>query len=166
MLCKICRQKEATVLIKAIVNGKIKFLNLCDSCAKKKGYSYESFASKISADQYLEKILEHLPDAERRKLKCFSCGSNYRDVRVKNRLGCPICYLSFYRQIYELYLKNNKELFKKGIYDYSILNSSKRAVANYIKILKDRLSACLKFGDIETAAKIEMEIKEIKNGRL
>jgi len=88
--CSICN-KQATVHLTQIVNNKIHKMDLCESCAQKKGvtdpqgFSLADLLSKTAITQQVE-------DAQ---LVCPKCGLQTSDFRRTGRLGCATCFEFF-----------------------------------------------------------------------
>src|ERR1035438_2543874 len=94
-MCSVCKTKPATVFFTNVSSLK-KFvnLNLCDECAKAKGFNDPtSFAMAdlmlgLGAAQEVEQVLGT-------ELKCPRCGFSQADFKKSGRLGCPDCYRTF-----------------------------------------------------------------------
>lgn len=88
--CNIC-DNEATVHLTQIVNNKIHKVDLCESCAQKKGVTNtEGFSL---ADLLSKAPLEPVTtDSDR---SCPVCGYEAADFRKTGRFGCAACYSTF-----------------------------------------------------------------------
>lgn len=92
MQCDVCGEKDATVFLTQIVEGKMQKVNLCESCAKAKGVNDPTgFA--------LTDLLLGLPSEKMERsvgvLKCPICGFTQADFKKTGRLGCSECYTTF-----------------------------------------------------------------------
>ncbi len=82
-----------------IINDQITKLNLCESCAKRKGSDVEQhfgIADLLSALSDVETPAQPgggIPSPS--KNKCQSCGLTYEDFKKIGRLGCSECYTTF-----------------------------------------------------------------------
>ena len=88
--CSVCG-KNANVHLTQIVNGKIHKVDLCESCAQKKGVTDpEGFSL---ADLLTKTASEAAPD--KLQLQCPTCGLTAADFRHVGRFGCADCYEIF-----------------------------------------------------------------------
>ena len=94
MLCDICKEKEATVHLTQMVEGKTKKIDLCEGCSKAKGvddpagFSLADLLLGLGASQEME-------ESDATKEKCPQCGFSQADFKKTGRLGCPACYDHF-----------------------------------------------------------------------
>jgi len=93
MRCDVCNEKEATVFLTQIVDGKMQKVNLCESCSKEKGvndptgFALADLLLGLGAAQQIEKGPQ--------TLKCPVCGFTQADFKKAGRLGCSQCYTTF-----------------------------------------------------------------------
>ncbi len=99
MLCERCHEKEATIHIEKILNGKREKHHLCAECAKQ-----ENAAGALGALGFnLAELLFHpaKPEAEEPPestpdVTCPVCGWDWGKLKASGgRLGCPECYSAF-----------------------------------------------------------------------
>jgi len=104
MKCDACSDKEATVFLTQIVDGKMHKVNLCEACSKEKGINDPTgFAlADVLLGLGSEKSIE-MPGAA--KTKCPVCGFTQADLKKTGRLGCSECYGTFSGSLDEM-LKN------------------------------------------------------------
>ncbi|MEN8661778.1 MAG: excinuclease ABC subunit B [Lentimonas sp.] len=88
--CSNCN-KEATVHLTQIVNNKIHKVDLCESCAQKKGVTDPQGFSL--ADLLSKATLTH--ETGDSQLVCSNCGLETADFRSTGRLGCSACFEVF-----------------------------------------------------------------------
>ena len=88
--CDIC-DEAATVHLTQIINNQIHKIDLCESCAEKKGITDPSGYSL--ADLLVKP--DSSPANEASALTCPDCGCTQRDFKKTGRLGCASCYESF-----------------------------------------------------------------------
>lgn len=104
MICESCENSEATVHLTQVVDGNIKKLHLCESCAKKSGFDIKGPMS--ITDVLLGLGSQKGPDdtaAEDSDAKvCAVCEVDLSEFRQKGRLGCPHCYETFEAEIMPL----------------------------------------------------------------
>jgi len=93
MLCDVCKDKEATVYLTQILEGKMQKVNLCESCSKEKGvtdptgFALADLLLGLGAAQEMDKG----SDSQR----CPVCGFTQVDFKKTGRLGCSACYDTF-----------------------------------------------------------------------
>lgn len=93
MQCDVCQSNEATVFLTQIDEGKMRKVNLCESCSKNKGvndptgFALADLLLGLGAAQQIEKN----PGT----LKCPVCGFTQADFKKTGRLGCSSCYAIF-----------------------------------------------------------------------
>jgi len=103
MLCDVCKDKEATVFLTQILNGKMQKVNLCEACSKKKGVTDPTgFAL---GDVLLGLGATHELEQVHKVKQCPVCGFTYADFKKTERLGCSACYDTFREDVLPL-LKN------------------------------------------------------------
>lgn len=94
MLCEICKTTEATVHLTQVVDGSIKKLHLCESCAQSSGFDLQG---PISITDILlglgGKREEAQPFGAERS--CPRCHMRRSDFKKSGRFGCPECYRTF-----------------------------------------------------------------------
>lgn len=106
MLCQNCHKNEATIHVQQIVDGKIKSLHLCETCASEKdageamGFNLAEvlfdIAGKVAeaVDCGTHETREPAVDQV-----CEKCGWTLEKFRKTSYLGCPACYQAFESQI-------------------------------------------------------------------
>ncbi|MFY8269296.1 MAG: excinuclease ABC subunit B, partial [Terrimicrobiaceae bacterium] len=103
MQCDVCHNKEATVFLTQIVEGKMQKVNLCEACSKEKGvndptgFALADLLLGLGASQEIEKTPA--------SVKCAVCGFTQADFKKTGRLGCSHCYTVFSESIAPM-LKN------------------------------------------------------------
>jgi protein arginine kinase activator len=95
MKCDMC-DKEASVFLTQIVEGKMTQANLCDQCSKDKGVTdptgFQLADFLIGAAAQGKSKIEN---AEDDALACPACGFTRAHLKKIGRLGCPECYHTF-----------------------------------------------------------------------
>jgi len=153
MKCDACNDKDATVFLTQIVEGKMHKLNLCEDCAKDKGVNDPvGFAM---ADLFLGIGSDAaLGDAAHSDLRCSVCGFTLGDLKKNARLGCSACYDVFAATL-EGMLKN----MHKGVHHTGkspALNCAKQA-----DDLKRQLAEAIAAEQYELAATLRDKIKAL-----
>ncbi|HAL91459.1 MAG TPA: hypothetical protein DCM68_00315 [Verrucomicrobia bacterium] len=102
MLCENCHQKEATVHLTQVVDGKTAKYHLCEDCAAQKGIDVHADPVDLSGMmENLKEQLGHLkenleaPRAPAGSPACPSCGMTRAEILKRGRLGCDRCYEVF-----------------------------------------------------------------------
>lgn len=99
-MCDECQERQATVMITRIVNGKKTEAHLCQECAQKHG----DLGFLTEPGFTFHNILAGLFDPEnaftgpisiRSKTRCENCGLSFTDFRRLGTLGCSECYKQF-----------------------------------------------------------------------
>lgn len=94
MTCQRCRD-EASVHLTESVNGKIREVHLCASCARESGLTNAQPPPGLSLDAVVQTlILTHVGElvGEMAERSCPLCGQKYMEFRAQGRLGCPNDY--------------------------------------------------------------------------
>ena len=102
MICDVCANTKATVHLTEIINDQVTKLNLCESCAKKKGAEMEQHFGIADLLQGLAEFGTKPVSPATEKSKCSECGMTYDDFKKIGRLGCGTCYASFGEQLLPL----------------------------------------------------------------
>ena len=97
MLCQNCRNRDATVHLKRVVNGESMELHLCAPCAAALGYSDIFSGFGVDLPGYLSALdgAGSLSRLGSRQVRCETCGFSLEDVAAASRPGCPDCYRTF-----------------------------------------------------------------------
>ncbi|RCL31988.1 MAG: excinuclease ABC subunit B [Puniceicoccaceae bacterium] len=86
--CSLCDQ-DATVHLTQIINNAIQKIDLCESCAQKKGVTdAEGFS-------LAEMLASSQSESNLSKQSCDDCGINLSEFKKHGRFGCAKCYTSF-----------------------------------------------------------------------
>lgn len=152
--CSIC-DKEATVHLTQIVNNKIHKVDLCESCAQKKGVTDpEGFSL---ADLMSKAPLT--PVSSEAQLVCPSCGQESADFRRTGRLGCSDCYEVFQSLVLPVLEDMHAGTSHKGKVPTVLSRQSRKM---QLKNLQDSLARAVAEEAYEDAAKFRDQIKEVK----
>lgn len=97
MKCNQC-DNEATVHLTQVVEGEVKKVHLCETCAAESGLDVQGPVSitDILLGMGVEKT-EVNPRSERKT--CGDCGMTRPDFKKSGRLGCPSCYRFFEKDL-------------------------------------------------------------------
>ncbi len=153
--CSICEQ-DATVHLTQIVNNKIHKVDLCESCAQKKGVTDEQGFSL--ADLLSKASLSPVPDEDQHS--CPSCGYKTTDFHRLGRLGCAECYHVFESQIVPVLEDMHAGLSHKGKVPKVLIK--RRSFKYELITLKESLSRAVAEEAYEEAAKFRDKIRELQ----
>ncbi|HBM86239.1 MAG TPA: excinuclease ABC subunit B [Opitutae bacterium] len=154
--CSIC-SKEATVHLTQIVNNKIHKVDLCESCAQKKGVTDpEGFSL---ADLLSKTPLT--PGSVEEQQVCPSCGHTTADFRRSGRLGCAECYGVFKTLVFPVLEDMHAGTSHKGKVPQVAL--SRHSSQLELKHLKEALARSIAEEAYEQAAEFRDQIKAIED---
>jgi len=165
MLCQNCKERQATVYIKNIVNQQQTELHLCPQCAKELGYTanmtnpFSGFAKEMDTALDPFSFLFASPEKKifDKPQSCPLCGTTSNDIRRTGRAGCANCYSLFDAVLDPIIRKIHGTATHTG-------NIPKSAGANlsskrHLDDLKAQLKAAIDSEDYESAAKLRDEIR-------
>lgn len=154
--CNICN-KEASVHLTQIINNKVHKVDLCESCAQKKGVTDpEGF----SLTELLSKASQTIESGEQ-QLMCPSCGMETSDFRRTGRLGCANCYDVFKQILLPVLEDMHTGVFHKGKVPTVALN--RQSNQQRLRKLQSSLAHAVAEEAYEEAARFRDEIKAIQN---
>jgi len=95
MKCQACASNPATVHLTQVMDGKVREIHLCESCAEQGGVNLQN---ALSLSELLLKIGAPeegpaVPDGQERS--CPGCHMRRSDFKKSSRLGCADCYTAF-----------------------------------------------------------------------
>jgi protein arginine kinase activator len=95
MKCQACGANPATVHLTQVMDGKVREIHLCESCAEQGGVNLQN---SLSLSELLLKIGmpeegAAAPDGVERS--CPGCHMRRSDFKKTSRLGCAECYTAF-----------------------------------------------------------------------
>ena len=111
MLCDICKQREANIVMQTLINGQITTQSMCADCAKKArldiakafmniGIHFQGLQRQAAA---AAKTKNDTPTAI-----CRACGTLLSELTDATELGCPACYEAFRAQIAGRFFQTDK----------------------------------------------------------
>lgn len=95
MKCEYCHEVEATIHLTQVINGEVKKLNLCQTCAQKNGIDLNSPISITDVLLGLGQPDGMVPEMAEFDLSCSRCQMTRAEFKKNARLGCPECYDAF-----------------------------------------------------------------------
>jgi len=157
MQCCVCKEKPATVHLTQIVGDKRQKLDLCEECAKAKGFNDPTNFGMADQMLGLGASLELDSAATGMELKCPRCGFSQADFKKSGRLGCPECYRTFAEGLSGLLKTMHKGTRHVGKAPEALRQS--RDNVDRLKVLQKKLSKAVEDENYESAASLRDEIK-------
>ena len=160
MLCDIkgCN-KEATVHLTQMVEGKTKKIDLCESCSKEKGvddpagFSLADLLLGLGASQQME-------DADSASTKCPQCEFSQSEFKKTGRLGCAECYDHFEEGVEGMLKTMHKGTRHKG--KAPAIWKKMKDYVDQLHELEIMLGKAISKEDYENAAELRDKITSIK----
>lgn len=158
MLCNVCKENEATVHLTQMIEGKIKKVDLCETCSKSKGVDDPTGFSLADLLLGLGAAQESEPAVAGSDLSCPQCGHTQADFKKSGRLGCPRCYEVFREGLEGLLKSMHKGTKHVGKVPLSLQEN--RTMKERLKALQGKLEAAVSREDFESAAMLRDEIRQ------
>jgi protein arginine kinase activator len=161
MLCTVCKQKEAKVHYSKLEGEKMLKVDLCEECAKQKGfdnplaYAMADMLMGLGAAQDIEQAAA----AEGGELKCPHCGFTQADLKKSGRLGCPECYRAFAEGLEGLLKTMHKSTRHVGKVPEALRQT--QDVKDRVKQLQKKLAKAIEGENFEQAAQLRDELKQM-----
>lgn len=171
MLCDICHKKQASIHVTEIINGEVKELHICDTCARAKGmikssknFGLADFLAGLTDFGIASKDAGELEDFD---LKCPACGLSFEDFKRIGRLGCAECYDAFEKGLAPLLRKIHGSNHYAGNMPKEANKDSKTAEeADSIDELEEKLEVAIKNEEFEEAARLRDMIRGRKKKKI
>ncbi len=162
MLCNVCEKNEAKVHLTQMVEGKIRKVDLCESCAKDKGIDDPtgfSLADVLTGMETVQKPEVSMPETGK-QVECEFCGYKQAEFKKTGRLGCSRCYDVFEEGLEQVFKTMHRGVRHTGKVPEK-LRSSKELQDRALS-LQERLDAAIQKEDFEDAAVLRDELKVVK----
>ncbi len=124
MICNMCNERDAVLLVQQVTFGGKKEVHLCPRCAKDRGID-------VGADKIGPSIENLISSITVTKKACYVCGKNLEDIQKSGLVGCAECYVAFSDEIQVI-------LESKGI-DTPYTGSMPNKLEHFRSILTDRI---------------------------
>ena len=102
--CDICKTNEPSVSYREVINGKEKCYSLCPTCASVKekeiSAAFKDIASPVMGglfDGFFSP--RSLAAVQGEAKRCDLCGSTFKRIAERGRVGCPKCYFVFEKEL-------------------------------------------------------------------
>ena len=163
MICQICGKHNAAMLVRQIIDGKTKELNLCRACAKKHRLYSDDGEITLSLKAIFDGLLPQLSGKEKanesaRPLVCPDCGMPLSRVKEKKMIGCPRCFFYFRDTVVKFMQETSGEVFYAGRLPSQPETFSGSAVS--LQHLEAELQKAVENEEYELAAYLRDKIKE------
>lgn len=164
MKCDFC-EKKATVFLTQLVEGQMKKVCLCDTCAKERGVTDPTGFSL--ADLLLGGIAAGKGSVTPVKTggagrKCPTCGFTLEDLRRVRRFGCSDCYTTFAEEVGQMVRGMHKGTSHIGKVPAGLM--AMQVLHQRLEELRSRLDQAVSSESYEEAAGIRDEIRNIELG--
>lgn len=116
MKCQNC-EAEATIFYKEVIDGQLREMQLCESCAAEKGFHLVVEQNKLNiASQFIWMAENLYPESAAKvgAVQCPSCGMRYSHFARTGRLGCAGCYSAFEVQLRQILRRVHGSTRHKG----------------------------------------------------
>ncbi len=165
MNCDVCSTEKATLFFSQLVEGKLKKVNLCKSCADEKGVNDPTgFAlADMLEGMGEEKTVVETP-VKNDEATCAVCGFTQSDFKKTGRFGCSGCYEVFNEGLDGLLEAMHKHTQHRGKQPQSFIDSggAEPEVTDRLSELKDNLQASVEAEDYEEAARLRDAISQLE----
>ncbi|MGA0845367.1 MAG: UvrB/UvrC motif-containing protein [Luteolibacter sp.] len=168
MKCDFCNG-EASVYLTQMVEGQVKKVSLCDSCAKKHGVTDPTgFALAdlvlgstpsvaVPGSTSSPRRQSRNPDAR----ACPACGFTLDDLAKVRRFGCGSCYAAFADEVQQILQGMHQDAVHVGKIPAGLMERT--VLKQRLEELEGRLDAAIAAESYEEAASIRDEIVQLRN---
>ena len=161
MKCECCHEAEATIHLTQVIEGDIKKLNLCQSCAQKNGIDLNS---PISITDVLLGLGSPKPPgdplASEFDLSCNRCQMTRSEFKKRARLGCPQCYTAFMGELSALTKAMHHS--NQHIGKIPARQGNEARITAQIAVLQKDLEVAIVKEQYEVAANVRDKIKALR----
>lgn len=104
MNCQICEKRQANFQFSQVVNGKKREVNVCDVCAKEKGYLpypeegyslHDLLSGLFNFDSSQMETHQVSSLKKPSQLQCQKCELTFSEFKRTGKFGCVKCYETF-----------------------------------------------------------------------
>ncbi|BCU75450.1 protein-arginine kinase activator protein [Luteolibacter sp. LG18] len=165
MVCDFC-DKKASVFLTQLVDGQMKKVCLCESCAQERGVTDPtgfSLADVLLGGVPGQKTVvtqTHTPPAAGAGKQCPACGFTIEDLRRVRRFGCSECYRIFADELTGILRGMHKGNLHVGKVPKGLMEQQVRD--QRLEELRARLDQAVASENYEEAAGLRDEIRQIE----
>lgn len=163
MKCDFC-DKKASVFLTQLVEGQMKKVCLCESCAQERGVTDPTGFSLADL------LLTGIPTKPQQQAqpfaggpatrRCPNCGFSIDDLRKVRRFGCSDCYTTFAEEVGQMLHGMHKGPTHIGKIPGGLV--ARQVLHKRLKDLRGRLDAAIASESYEDAARLRDEIKSLE----
>ena len=158
MLCYFCKENEATVHFSQVAGDKVRKVDICEACAKAKGFTDPGSISMLG-DLLGEFATDQMP-SETEGVRCPECGFTQANFKKTGRLGCAACYETFdagLRPLLKAMHKGERHIGKVPRKSVQVSELTER-----LKALEKDLALAVKEERYEQAANVRDEMRALE----
>lgn len=162
MKCDFCNNK-ASVFLTQLLEGQMKKVCLCESCAKEQGVTdptgfslAEMMLGGIAPKPQQIQAFSASPSGRR----CPNCGFSIEDLRKVRRFGCSDCYTTFAEEVGQMLHGMHKGPQHVGKIPGGLV--ARQVLHRRLEDLRGRLDSAIASESYEEAARLRDEIKSIE----
>ncbi|HAV42897.1 TPA: hypothetical protein DCX15_02635 [bacterium] len=162
MLCEDCKERDATIHYKEIINDQYQEIHLCEECAQNQGLEVTQFSSPPSLANFLTGLVgisKKLVHEEETK-ECPKCHLSFANFKERGMLGCSDCYESFEEELTHMLRRIHGNIQHVGKIPTKI--KTELELKDKIFELKRELEMAIKNEEFERAAQLRDQIREME----
>jgi protein arginine kinase activator len=166
MKCECCHEAEATIHLTQVIDGEVKKLNLCQTCAQKNGIDLNS---PISITDVLLGLGAVQPGTGKTQssmaefdLSCSRCQLTRAEFKKRARLGCPECYNAFMGELSALTQAMHHS--RQHVGKIPARQGNEARIAAQIAALQKDIESAIAKEEYELAARLRDKIRLIREG--
>ena len=164
--CEICKEREATVHLTQVIDGKVKKMHLCEQCAAKSGFDVNAPLSitdillSMGMQKPADEPAEVVPVAAGMERTCPRCHMRRTDFKKGGRFGCAECYEAFADELPPLL----KQMHRSDHHTGKIPANQGRKIKTDAEIaaMQTKLKKAIASEAFEEAARIRDQIEAMK----
>lgn len=163
MKCQNC-DAEATIFYKEVIEGQLREMQLCESCAAEKGFHLVVEQNKLNiASQFIWMAENLYPESAAKvgAVQCSSCGLRYSHFARTGRLGCAGCYSAFDAQLRQILRRVHGSTRHKGKAPRTI--DAQGARRRDLVRLREELNRAVEREEFEEAARLRDRIRVLES---
>lgn len=162
MLCNVCKKNKATVHLTQMMEGEIKKMDMCESCAQNQGVDEPGISLVdllVGLGPGASEAVSGMSSNQQKPSKCPTCGYTQADFKKTGRLGCSDCYVTFEDGLNQMLRSMHKGLKHSGKAPKNYRNT--RELEAKAKKLEIELKKAIEEERYEDAAVIRDSIKAL-----
>jgi len=165
MKCECCHEADATIHLTQVLDGEVKKLNLCQTCAQKNGIDLNSPISitdvllglgSPSSGSKGSSLMSELD------LSCSRCQMTRAEFKKNARLGCPECYKAFMGELNALMQAMHHS--RQHVGKIPARQGNEARITAQIAALQKDIETAIAKEEYEIAANLRDKIRALKEG--